>query len=296
VEQIAAKVSRAALRGPGEPPRVAVDLAPAADALARFVRSNVRPQRQHGFSVVSVALPQGDVTAAQLETAADLALSFGNGAVRFTGSGKLVFRWVRNSDIPGLFQRLAAAGLGRDGAGSAADVVACPGADACRIAVTRTRGIARLLEDELRTLAPEALAAKVPVHLSGCPNGCSQHHVAAIGLQGSARKLGTRALPQAFILVGGGAGASGASFGKLVGKVPVRRVPEAVRRLTELYLAGRREGEQAHEFFLRALDRAKDVIAPLEELRLEDAQPEDFVEPGATEPFRPETQEGECAA
>jgi sulfite reductase (NADPH) hemoprotein beta-component len=289
-------VSSATLRGPGEPPRLAFEAAPTPDALARFVRSNVRPQRQHGYSVVSVALPQGDVTAAQLEAVADLALSCGEGAVRFTGSGKLVFRWVPTSDVQALHARLAAAGLARDGAGSASDVVACPGADVCRIAVTRTRGIARLVDDAVRGLGPEALAAAVPVHLSGCPNGCSQHHVAAIGLQGSARRLGTRTLPQVFVLAGGGVGRSGASFGKLLGKVPARRAPEAVRRLTELYLAGRGDGEQAHEFFVRAFDRAKEVIAPLEELRLEDACPEDFVEPGTTEPFRPDSQDGECAA
>jgi sulfite reductase (NADPH) hemoprotein beta-component len=295
-EQLAARVSAARLRGPGEPPHIRVDRRPGAEALARFVRSNVRPQRQHGYSVVSVALPQGDVTAAQLEAAAELALAYGDGTVRFTGSGKIVLRWVPSFELPALHERLVAAGLARDGASSAADVVACPGADACRLAVTRTRGVARLIEDQVRTLGPDALAATVPVHLSGCPNGCSQHHVAAIGLQGSARKLGARAVPQYFVLLGGGVGDSGASFGRLVGKVPARRAADAVRRLTELYLAGRADGERAHEFFARAFDRAKEVIAPLEDLRLEDARPEDFVEPGATEPFRPETQDGECAA
>lgn len=295
-QRLASAVSAATLRGPGEPPRVVVDPTPAPEALARFVRSNVRPQRQAGYSIVTVALPQGDVSALQLEIAAELASAYGDGTVRFTGSGKLVFRWVRTSDVAALHARLSAAGLARDGAGSPADVVACPGADACRIAVTRTRGIARLVDDAVRTLGPEALAARVPVHLSGCPNGCSQHHVAAIGLQGSARKLGTRAIPQVFVLLGGGVGDAGASFGKLAAKVPARRAPEAVRRLVELYLAGREPGEHAHEFFARAFERAREVVAPLEELRLEDAAPEDFVEPGATEPFRPDSQEGECAA
>jgi len=134
------------------------------------------------------------------------------------------------------------------------------------------------------------------VHVSGCPNGCSQHHLAAIGLQGSARKLGGRAIPQYFVLVGGGVDDLGASFGKLAGKVPARRVPEAVDRLVALYLSERREGENAGAFFRRAFDRAKEVLAPFEDLRLEDAQAEDFVEPGSTEDFRPDVQEGECAA
>jgi sulfite reductase (NADPH) hemoprotein beta-component len=270
--------------------------APAPHESGPFFRTNVRPQRQPGFSSVSASLPQGDVTAAQLELAAELALAYGDGSVRFTRTGKLVFRWIRNDEVPALFARLGAAGLGRDGAGSAADVVACPGAEVCRLAVTRTRGVARLVEEAIRTLGPDALAAEVPVHVSGCPNGCSQHHVAAIGLQGSARKLGARAVPQYFVLLGGGTNAGGAAFGRLAGKVPARRVPEAVRRLVELYLAGRAEGEGADAFFARAFDRAKEVVASLEELRLEDARPEDYVEPGAAEPFRPETGEGECAA
>jgi sulfite reductase (NADPH) hemoprotein beta-component len=46
----------------------------------------------------------------------------------------------------------------------------------------------------------------------------------------------------------------------------------------------------------RALDRARSAIAPLEALQLEDAGAADFVEPGASEDFRPDVQEGECAA
>jgi sulfite reductase (NADPH) hemoprotein beta-component len=204
---------------------------------------------------------------------------------------------VREEDVPALFERLAAAGLARDGAGSAADVVACPGADVCRLAVTRTRGVARLVGDAVRTrLGEAALAASLPVHVSGCPNGCSQHHLAAIGLQGSARKLGGRAVPQYFVVVGGGVDDRGVSFGTLAGKVPARRAAEAVERLAALYLAERAPGEGPPAFFARALARAKVEIAPLEELRLEDAVAEDFVEPGATEDFRPDVQAGECAA
>jgi sulfite reductase (NADPH) hemoprotein beta-component len=284
-------------RPPVEPvPAHAREPSPSPVAPASFLASNVRPQRQAGFATVLAALPQGEVTAAELETVADLATLFGDGAVRFTRTGKILFRWIRAADVGALHARLAAAGLGKDGAGSGADVVACPGADVCRLAVNRTRGLARLVEDAVRALGREALAAQVPVAFSGCPNGCSQHHVAAIGLQGSARKLGGRALPQTFVLLGGGIGPSEATFGRLAAKVPARRAPEAVRRLIDLYLAGRAEGEGAGAFFARAFDRAKEVLAPLEELRLEDARPEDFVEPGAAEPFRPETQDGECAA
>jgi sulfite reductase (NADPH) hemoprotein beta-component len=272
-------------------------LAPTPGALARFRATNVRPQRQPGRAVVTISLPQGDVTAPQLEALAALALAYGDGAVRLSSRGHALLRWVREEDVPALFERLAAAGLARDGAGSATDVVACPGADVCRLAVTKTRGVARLVGDAVRTrLGEAALVASLPVHVSGCPNGCSQHHLAAIGLQGSARKLGGRAVPQYFVLVGGGVDDHGVAFGKLAGKVPARRAAEAVERLAALYLAERAPGEGPPAFFARALALAKAEIAPLEELRVEDAVAEDFVEPGATEDFRPDVQAGECAA
>jgi sulfite reductase beta subunit-like hemoprotein len=284
-------------RGPGEPPRVVPVLEPTSRALEAFRRTNVSAQRQRGFSVVTVSPAGGDLTAAQLEVLADLALAHGDGSVRLSGRGHVLLRWVPDGDVAALYRGLAAAGLGRDGAGSAANVVACPGADVCRQAVTRTRGVAALVEEHVRErLGGRALGTALPVHVSGCPNGCAQHHLAAIGLQGSARKLGARAVPQYFVLVGGSVGAEGAAFGKLAGKIPARRVADAVERLTALYLAERAPGEAAGPFFARAFDRACAVIAPLETLRLEDARSEDFVEPGASEDFRPDVGEGECAA
>lgn len=272
--------------------------APAADpaALAAFHRTNVRPQRQPGFVTVAISAPQGDVTADQLDRLADLASDLADGTVRLATNGQLHLRWVRAEELPALFDALRAAGLGRAGAGSAADVVSCPGSEACRLAVTHTRGVARAIEERLRAGPPEALETPLAVHVSGCPNGCSQHHLAGIGLQGSARKVGSRLVPQYFVLVGGGALEDGARFGKLAGRVPARRVPEAVERLAALYREARLPGEDAASFFERSLDAAKGALQPLEELRLEDAREADFVEPGTDGAFAPATAEGECAA
>jgi sulfite reductase (NADPH) hemoprotein beta-component len=292
--EIAARVLAAPPRGPG---LTLPEVAPSPGALAEFLATNVRRQRQPGYALVTLAPQQGDLTAAQLEVLADVALSWGDGTVRLSSRGHVLLRWIRADDLAAVFAAVAAAGLGRTGAGSAGDVVACPGAEACRLAVTSTRPVARLVEERVRaSLGAAGIGVPVAVHVSGCPNGCSHHHLAAIGLQGSARKLGERAVPQYFVLVGGGADAGGATFGKLAGKVPARRAPEAVERLTALYLAERAEGEAAGPFFARALDRAKEVLSDLEPLRLEDARAEDFVEPGAAEDFRPETSAGECAA
>ncbi|HET8540339.1 MAG TPA: nitrite/sulfite reductase [Anaeromyxobacter sp.] len=296
-ERIAARVRSQAPRGPGVVPPVAPALRPDGSALAAFARTNVRGQRQAGFVTVHVVLPLGDVTSAQLRVLADLARAYGDGEARLTREQDVVLRWIRREHVPALHARLAAAGLARDGAGTAANVTSCPGAESCKLAVTQSRGLGRLLEAHVPERPHLASAAPgLELKVSGCPNGCGQHHVAAIGFQGSARKVAGRAVPQYFVLVGGGLGAGGARFGRLAAKIPARRVPEALERLVALYRAERGEGEDAPSFFARVDPaRARAALADLAELAPEAVRPEDLVDLGESAEFRPETGEGECA-
>jgi sulfite reductase (ferredoxin) len=297
-EQLAARVRAQRPKGPGVVPAVEPDLAPGPPALAAFERTNVRPQRQLGYVAVEVTLPLGDVTSAQLRAVADLARAHGDGSVRLTRGQDLVLRWVRREEVPALHAGLAAAGLGRAGAGTAARVTSCPGAESCKLAVTQSRGLGRLLEAHLRA-HPEIVDAApgLDLKVSGCPNGCGQHHVAAIGFQGSARKVAGQAVPQYFVLIGGGLGPDGARFGRLAAKIPARRVPAALERLVALYRAERAAGEDAPAFFARIEPaRARAALADLAELAPEAISPEDLVDLGESVAFRPETGEGECAA
>ena len=156
--EVAALVAGAPPRGPGVVPEIrATD--PGAGAFAAWRESNVRPQRQPGFVTVAVTLPLGDVSGGQLRALAALARSFADGDARVTQTQGLLLRWVRAGEVPALFECLAAAGLGADGAGTIADVVSCPGTETCRLAVTSSRAAARLLSEHLRAHPQVAAAA-----------------------------------------------------------------------------------------------------------------------------------------
>jgi sulfite reductase (NADPH) hemoprotein beta-component len=218
--------------------------------------------------------------------------------VRVTTEQDLVFRWINSSDVRQLFRRLAAGGLGLAEAGTVADVTSCPGAESCRLAVTQSRGLGRLLEEHLRA-RPDLIAAAdgARIKISGCPNGCGQHHVATLGFQGSVRRLGSRAVPQYFVMVGGGTHEAGASFARLAAKVPARRMPQVVERLIALYGREREPGESATAFYARVdLGRVKAALADLERLLPGDAVPADFVDLGEAEEFVPVVMDGECSA
>ena len=124
-------------------------------------------------------------------------------------------------------------------------MTSCPGAESCKLAVTQSRGLGRLLGDKLAA-RPDLvhLASDASIKISGCPNGCGQHHIATLGFQGSVRKVNGRAIPQYFVMVGGGAAAEGATFARLAAKVPARRVDLALERLLEWYQRDRHPEER----------------------------------------------------
>ena len=298
VAECAARAAAAVTRGPGLLPEKGGRASSTVRYDLQWASTNVRPQRQAGFSLVAVTLPLGDLTGAQLRILGDLAQAYGDGTVRTTVRQGLLFRWVATTDVPNLYRRLAAAGLGLGGANTVADVASCPGAESCRLAVTQSRGLGRQLGDTLRA-RPDltAVAPDLVIKISGCPNGCGQHHVAGIGFQGSVRKVDGKALPQYFLMVGGGVDDSGAQFARLAGKVPVRRIDDAVERLIGLYRAERTTSETATAFFRRVdLARVKETIADLEQVRPGEAVPADFVDLGEQAEFEVTTMDGECSA
>ncbi|MFL5419371.1 MAG: nitrite/sulfite reductase [Myxococcales bacterium] len=265
----------------------------------RFLEKNVRAQKQPGLVSVTIRLTLGDITAAQLRVLARLAQDFsGEEQVRTTIDQNLLLRFVRRDSLPALHTLLDRAGLATPGAGTVADVTSCPGAMSCKIAVTASRGVASLVTRELE--AAPALAAKaesLSIKVSGCPNGCGQHYVAGIGLQGSVRKIGGRPVPQYHLYVGGGAKAEHVSFGRLAAKVPARRAGQAVARLIELYSAEKKDGEAPDDFFARVpLQRVSTLLADLEDLNEATATADDFIDLGETKAFEVVLQEGECAA
>ena len=297
IHHIANRVASARLRGPGIHPSPAGPLAPD-EGWQTWRDTNVRPQKQSGFVTAVVSVPLGDLTGAQFRVVRDLAASFSDGTVRVSATQNLLLRWVAADRLPALYERLAAAGLGLAGADTIADVTSCPGAESCRLAVTQSRGLGRTLESHVRGVPVLAgIAPTLDVKISGCPNGCGQHHVAAVGFQGSLRKLAGRAVPQYFVFVGGGAVDDTTAFGRLAAKVPARRASIALERLARFYAAEHSSGETASAFFNRIdLARVKALLADLESLRADTASADDFVDLGDTQAFAPETLDGECSA
>lgn len=262
-----------------------------------FARTSIRPQKQPGFSTATVRLPLGDLTTSQFRALAALSKKYGEGEVRLTHEQNAVLRYVPTSQLPAFCVELDAAGLAKPGAGTLVDVTSCPGAATCRIAVTASRGLASLLGDFLER-RPDLTAKAPSLHLkiSGCPNGCGQHHIAGIGFQGGVRRFGKTVIPQYHLFLGGGVNAEGATFGRLAARIPARRVPAALERLIELYAAEHVGDEGPERFFAHLpLTRAATLLADLEDMGPADVSAEDLIDLGEEKAYAVQVSAGECA-
>jgi sulfite reductase beta subunit-like hemoprotein len=286
------------LSGPGIMPNT-VKLTPLPDAYVRWMTRNVSPQKQDGYFHVTVRLPLGDFSAGQMRVLADLAEAYSDGTLRLTVDQNVLYRWVRRDNLDAFYERLVAADMGAPDANRLSDVLSCPGAESCRLAVTQSRGLGRLLTEHL-SARPDVvdMVASGRIKISGCPNGCGQHHIGSIGFQGSVRKVAGRAIPQYFVLVGGGCSDEGtAHFGKVVSKVPVNRLTEVVDRLLNLY-RDQRQGEEDLGAFFRRIPpaTATAALADLAQLLPNEVTEQDLVDLGETQAFNPEVMDGECSA
>ena len=298
LDEIAIRAIATTVIGPGIVPKVEPQLSVHSPEFLEWSRTNVRSQKQDGYAIVVVTTLLGDLTSAQMRLVGELSEVFGDGAVRVTMDQNLVFRWVRTENVEAFYKSLAAAGLARAGAGTLSDVTSCPGAESCKLAVTQSRGLGRVLADHL--MERQDIVAALPgmdIKISGCPNGCGQHHIAGIGFQGSLKKVGSQPAPQYFVMVGGGVGEGITTFGRLAAKIPARRCVHALERLVKLYQDQRSEQESPLSFFRRVdLGAVKAVLGDLERLNPEDAEPQDFIDLAEVSAFNPEVMEGECSA
>jgi sulfite reductase beta subunit-like hemoprotein len=237
----------------------------------RFRASNVAPQRQKGFSTVQVRVVRGDLTPEQFRGLGEIMRDHSGGYARTTVEQNVVLRWVRDESIYEVWKALGELGLGDAGAGQVLDTVSCPGTDSCKLGITSSMGLNRAVQERIESMNLEdPLTKQIHIKMSGCPNGCSQHHIASIGFTGASIKVGDKTIPAYIPLIGGRYEGGEVVFGtRLKSRLPAKRVPEAVERWIRFYEAEREEGEVFNAFAERVgaekfTELAKDLSLPVE--------------------------------
>jgi sulfite reductase (ferredoxin) len=264
----------------------------------RFRASNVVAQRQSGFSTVAVKVTRGDLTPEQFRGLAQIMREYSGGYARTTVQQNLILRWVRDEAVYDVWLRLKELGLGDPGHLEVNDVVSCPGTDSCKLGITSSMGLNAAVQERVESMEiTDPLTRRIHIKMSGCPNGCSQHHIADIGFYGASIKAGEHTIP-AYVTHIGGTYEGQVRYGaRLKVRLPAKRVPEAVERWIRFYETERSAGEPFGDFAGRVgtkpfEDAVRDLALPAE-FSLETMN--EFIDWSRKVPFQVIRGEGECA-
>jgi sulfite reductase beta subunit-like hemoprotein len=265
----------------------------------RFKQANVAAQKQEGFVTVEVKIVRGDLTPEQFRGLAQVMREHCGGYARTTVQQNLVLRWVREESVYDVWRALSELDLGGAGSRQINDVVSCPGTDSCKLGITSSMGLNKAIEERIEQMGiTDPLTRQIHIKMSGCPNGCGQHHLGAIGFYGASIKVGEHTIPAYIPHVGGVWEGGEIKFGqRLKLRLPSKRVPEAVERWIRHYEANRQDGEEWGAF----VDRVG--VPELEGLVKELSLPVDFslesmntfIDWNRDVPFQVIRGEGECA-
>jgi sulfite reductase (ferredoxin) len=265
----------------------------------RFRNANVREQKQEGYVTVEVKVLRGDLTPEQFRGLAAAMRKYAGGYARTTVQQNFVLRWVREESVYDLWRALSDLGLGEAGSREITDVVSCPGTDSCKLGITSSMGLNEAVQERIVAMdITDEITRKLNVKISGCPNGCGQHHVASIGFTGASIKVGEHTIPAYIPHVGGVFEGGEVKFGtRLKLRLPSKRVPDAIERWIGHYEANRNDGEEWNDFVQRV------ETAELEALVKDLSMPVDFgletmsqfIDWNRNVPFEVIRGEGECA-
>jgi sulfite reductase (ferredoxin) len=279
------------------------------NAYDRWVHSNVIAQKQAGYYTVFITLGAGDVTASQLRVLAGTIRELSmEGAARNTPQQNFAIRFVNGNDLPEFFNRLASVGLSNPGALTITSAVGCSGTTSCNLAITNSHRLAKEIQYKFLELGLDTddMLFDSTIKISGCPNSCGQHEIATIGFFGGASRIGSVMAPTYTMLFGGSAGERG-ELGRVVMRVPAKRVIDTVLNIIEIYRKERGEGETLRQWIdqvlkgeaigsIRDIEDIKRALAAVVQLPPVDQQPESYQDYGSDVRFTAKTAKGECAA
>ena len=260
-----------------------------------WLASNVMEQRQPGYTAVTVRVNQGNLTSPQMRAIAGLAADAGDGLLRVGIDQNLVLAFIPRDRLPRVHAALEKAGLGGAGAREIDDVVTCPGAYSCNLALTKSMELGAALRGTVERYR-DPLVRRLTIKVSGCPNSCGQHWIADLGFYGNARKIDGHEVPYYQMLLGGGYDEQGLMrFGLAVQSIPARLAPAAAARVLDHYIESRVPGESFRDYVLRhKVETFREMLS--EFARPAELHPEIYQDWGDDAAFSLKLGRGECAA
>jgi sulfite reductase (ferredoxin) len=200
----------------------------------------VTAQKQAGYNSIIVPfvlgnLPLNDTNKVEaVQKLLHFISRFGKNTLRFTTTQNIQLRHIPTAALPELYLFLKPVVPDISKPLLTNNIIACTGADTCRLGIGLSKGLASAIRRELiRSSLDLDKLSSTHIHISGCPNSCGQQLWADIGFSGKILRT-DRIYPGYQVYLAADRGES-PRLAEPVGVLSARDVPEFVVRLLTAY-------------------------------------------------------------
>ncbi|MDD5458778.1 MAG: nitrite/sulfite reductase [Phycisphaerae bacterium] len=183
---------------------------------------NVIPEKGKGFYTVEIKLRLGQITADDLVNVCGLVKKFADGDMRTSQTQNLLITSVAKENVSSVLDAVSLMGSAEK---TGARFVTCTGAGVCRLGLCNSRAMVR---DVLELFEKNRIdATRLPlIRVSGCPNSCANHQIAAIGFQGRIKRIDGEPVEFYDCFVNGNSGEGEAKFGERSDTIAAKDIPD----------------------------------------------------------------------
>lgn len=199
----------------------------------RFVTS----QKQDGLYSVKVSLILGDLLTKDAKRLITLLNPLGDNVIRLSMDQNIYLRNIPADYLSKVFLTLKSLTNFYDKPKLYSNMVACTGADTCKLGLCLPRGLTPKLHEVMDTMEPDVLdnLRDLKINISGCPNSCGQHHIGDLGFYGRIKNQKNRTFP-AYQIIGGAIVKPGETrLGQEAGWVHAKDFPEVLKDILTAY-------------------------------------------------------------
>lgn len=202
---------------------------------------------QEGLWSVIVALTNGNINSIKLRQIAEFASQFGNDVIRFSMRQNIHFRNIPTRYLGNVYNFLAKIDVDLHVPLLLNTLIACTGADTCRLGICLSKGVIGGLRKALvKSDLPLDKLRDLSINVSGCPNSCGQQIAADLGFYGKVGR-NNRMFPAYHIVAGASIGLN-PKLAEHLGEISAFDLPKFTVELLGIYLTKEEKYKTFYEY------------------------------------------------
>ena len=222
---------------------------PAGETFEAWRARYVGPQKQDGLVTIKIPLHLGDIENREGVALAEYLSVFGENCIRTSLLQNLHLRNIPEPYVGNVYNFLSKMHTMSTAPVIVSNMVACTGADTCKLGICLPRGVTPEIANALLASDLDLDALNdVKIHISGCPNTCGRHHAADLGFFGKVMRKDGEMMPAYNIMAGGVVRDGETRFAEKVDDVPAKDTPAFVTELLRTYLGKRDDYKNFSEY------------------------------------------------